>query len=176
MPIPFPDAVQEFSVQTTGLPAQYGLHPGGVVNIVTKSGANALHGDAFDFLRNGDLNARPKGVAGLQTPRDSLKRNQFGGVAGGRIIKDKLFFFGGYQETRQRSDPASQTAYTTLPPPRLPATSSYVDRNKSTTRPDGLCLAAHETRLLEEIPTAGAGAVYPNNQIPQEPFSTPLPG
>ena len=46
LPIPFPDAVQEFSVQTNGLPAQYGLHPGGVVNIVTKSGANAFHGDA----------------------------------------------------------------------------------------------------------------------------------
>jgi hypothetical protein len=106
LPIPFPDAVQEFSVQTSGLPAQYGLHPGGVVNIVTKSGANAFHGDAFEFLRNGDMNARQN-----STPlRDTLKRSQFGGVAGGRIIKDKLFFFGGYQGTRQRSDPATQTA------------------------------------------------------------------
>ena len=63
LPIPFPDALQEFNVQTNGLPAQYGLHPGGVVNIVTKSGANAFHGDLFDFLRNGDLNARPKGTS-----------------------------------------------------------------------------------------------------------------
>ena len=58
LPIPFPDAVQEFNIQANGLPAQYGLHPGGTVNIVTKSGANAFHGDAFEFLRNGDLNAR----------------------------------------------------------------------------------------------------------------------
>ena len=52
LPIPFPDAVQEFNLQTNGLPAQYGLHPGGVVNIVTKSGANAFHGDLFEFMRN----------------------------------------------------------------------------------------------------------------------------
>ena len=66
LPIPFPDAVQEFSVQTNGLPAQYGLHPGGVVNIVTKSGANAFHGDLFEFLRNGDLNARQSGNPGAR--------------------------------------------------------------------------------------------------------------
>src|SRR5690348_5849172 len=87
MPIPFPDAVQEFSVQTNGLPAQYGLHPGGVVNIVTNSGTNSLHGDLFDFLRNGDLNARPRGVYNSQPVRDSLKRNQFGGTVGGPIRK-----------------------------------------------------------------------------------------
>ena len=68
MPIPFPDAVQEFSVQTNGLPAQYGLHPGGVVNIVTKSGANALHGDLFEFLRNGALNARHSKEPWCATP------------------------------------------------------------------------------------------------------------
>ncbi len=107
LPIPFPDAVQEFSVQTSALPAQYGLHPGGVVNIVTKSGTNALHGDVFEFLRNYSLNARQKGTL----LRDSLKRSQFGGVAGGRIIKDKLFFFGGYQQTVQRSNPAGTQAH-----------------------------------------------------------------
>src|SRR5664279_3856078 len=89
LPIPFPDAVQEFSVQTNGLPAQYGLHPGGVVNIVTKSGANALHGDLFEFLRNGDLNARQAGLVQpsgsvVQPPRDSLKRSQYGGTVGGK--------------------------------------------------------------------------------------------
>src|SRR5208337_70886 len=94
LPIPFPDAVQEFNVQTNALQAQYGLHPGGVVNVVTKSGTNAFHGDLFEFFRNYELNARPKGlitVAGSvsQPARDSLKRNQFGGTAGGRIIKDK---------------------------------------------------------------------------------------
>ncbi len=107
LPLPFPDALQEFSVLTNALPAQYGLHPGGVVNIVTKSGSNAFHGDLFEFLRNGDLNARQEGT----NARDTLKRSQYGGVAGGRIIKDKLFFFGGYQATRQRSNPPSTISY-----------------------------------------------------------------
>jgi len=116
LPIPFPDAVEEFSVQTNALQAQYGLHPGGVVNVVTKSGTNAFHGDLFEFLRNYKLNARPKGlttVAGSvsQPSRDSLKRNQFGGTAGGKIVKDKLFFFGGYQQTTQRSNPSDTTAH-----------------------------------------------------------------
>ena len=155
MPIPFPDAVQEFSVQTSGLPAQYGLHPGGVVNIVTKSGANAFHGDLFEFLRNYSLNARTKGVAGLQPPRDSLKRSQFGGVAGGRIIKDKLFFFGGYQGTRQRSDPAANTAYVPTAA-TLAGDFSVVD---STT-----CLASQ--RNLKDA----SGVPYPNNQIPKSTF------
>ena len=58
LPFPFPDAPQEFSVQTSTLPARNGTHPGGVVNVVTKSGTNSYHGDLFEFLRNGDVNAR----------------------------------------------------------------------------------------------------------------------
>src|ERR1022692_3519439 len=155
LPIPFPDAVQEFSVQTSGLPAQYGLHPGGVVNIVTRSGANAFHGDAFEFLRNGDLNARQN-----TTPlRDTLKRSQFGGVAGGRIIKDKLFFFGGYQGTRQRSDPQAQTAYTPTAA-TLKGDFSVVDGSKA----NGGCLAT--ARALKDP----SGVLYPGNQIPVSTF------
>ena len=94
LPFPFPDAIQEFSVQTSGLAAQYGFHPGSVVNIVTRTGTNAFHGTAFDFLRNNDFNA-----TNYFSTRDTLKRNQFGGVIGGPIVKNKLFFFGGYQGT-----------------------------------------------------------------------------
>src|SRR5579871_871154 len=121
MPIPVPDMLAEFNVQANALQAQYGLHPGAVVNIVTKSGSNAFHGDLFDYLRNYELNARPKGLvqtnaagaitSNLQTGRDSLKRNQYGGVAGGRIIRDKLFFFAGYQQTTQRLTPTTTTAH-----------------------------------------------------------------
>ncbi len=90
LPIPFPDAVQEFSVQTNALQAQFGLHPGGVVNVVTKSGTNSFHGDLFDFFRNYELNARPKGLVQVngsvnQPARDSLKRNQFGGTLPPRL-------------------------------------------------------------------------------------------
>src|SRR5207249_7077288 len=69
------------------------------VNIVTKSGTNAIHGDGFEFLRNGSLNARNF----FAPTQDTLKRNQFGGSVGGPIKKDKLFYFGTYQGTRTRS-------------------------------------------------------------------------
>ncbi|HTA46914.1 MAG TPA: carboxypeptidase-like regulatory domain-containing protein [Bryobacteraceae bacterium] len=107
LPLPFPDAMQEFKVETSALGAQYGYHSGSVVNVVTKSGTNDFHGDLFEFVRNGDFNARDF----FATKRDTLKRNQFGGVAGGHIIRDKLFFFGGYQRTTQRSDPNALTAF-----------------------------------------------------------------
>ncbi len=159
MPIPFPDAVQEFSVQTNGLPAQYGLHPGGVVNIVTRSGTNALHGDLFDFLRNGDLNARPHGDFGHQPIRDSLKRNQFGGTIGGPIKKDKLFFFAGYQGTRQRSDPSNRTAYVPTAA-ALAGNFSILDGPKSA----GGCL--NSARTLRDP----NGNPYPGNTIPVSQF------
>jgi carboxypeptidase family protein/TonB-dependent receptor-like protein len=107
LPLPFPDALQEFKVETGALAAQYGTHASAAVNAVTKSGGNAFHGDIFEFLRNGDLNARDF-FAGA---RDTLRRNQFGGVIGGPIRKDKLFFFAGYQGTVQRSDPSNAIAY-----------------------------------------------------------------
>jgi hypothetical protein len=160
LPIPFPDAVQEFNVQTSALPPQYGLHPGGVVNIVTKSGANSFHGDLFEFFRNGDLNARQKGDQyGSQPIRDSLKRNQFGGTAGGRIIKDKLFFFGGFEGTRQRSNPSATSAYTATQA-ALNGDFSVLDAAKS----NGGCLSAAKTLK------SPAGTPYPNNQIPVTSF------
>ncbi len=107
MPTPFPDATQEFSIETSAVSSRFGTHPGATVNIVTKSGSNALHGDLFDFLRNGDFNARNFFAAN----RDSLKRNQFGGTIGGKIITNKLFFFAGYQGTRNKSNPPNNIAY-----------------------------------------------------------------
>jgi hypothetical protein len=100
LPLPFVDALQEFKVETSALPAQYGMHSAAAVNAVTKSGTNELHGTAFEFLRNYHFNARDFFAA----TRDSLKRNQFGGVLGGPIKKNKLFFFGGFQYTTTRQN------------------------------------------------------------------------
>jgi hypothetical protein len=111
LPLPFPDALQEFKVETSALPAQFGLHSSGAVNAVTKSGTNDFHGDAFEFVRNGVFNARDF----FAPTRDTLKRNQFGGVIGGPIKKNKLFFFAGYQRTIQRSAPANNIAYVPTP-------------------------------------------------------------
>ena len=107
LPLPFPDALQEFKVETSALPAQYGYHSAAAVNAVTKSGTNQFHGDAFEFLRNDDLNARDFFAAS----RDTLKRSQFGGVIGGPIKKDKLFFFLGWQDTVTKSTPPQSIAY-----------------------------------------------------------------
>ncbi|HEV3331030.1 MAG TPA: TonB-dependent receptor [Bryobacteraceae bacterium] len=111
LPLPFPDALQEFKVETSALPAQYGLHSTAAVNAVTKSGTNQIHGDAFEFFRNGDLNARDF----FAPTRDTLKRNQFGGTVGGPIRKDKLFFFAGYQGTILKSDGTQNSAFVPTP-------------------------------------------------------------
>lgn len=95
---PNPDATQEFQVITNNFDAQYGFSPGAVVSIVTRSGTNSWHGDGFEFLRNDVLNARDF----FAHTKDSLKRNQFGASAGGKILKDKLFIFGNYQGTTER--------------------------------------------------------------------------
>ena len=107
MPLPFPDAMQEFRLSTGAQEASSGGHSGAVVDAVTKSGTNSFHGDLFEFFRNSNLNARDFFAAGS----DGLKRNQFGGVLGGRIIKDKLFFFLGYQGTTVRQNLVNQSAY-----------------------------------------------------------------
>ncbi len=111
-PFPFPDALQEFSVQTSNYSAAFGQNAGGVVNVVTKSGTNSFHGDAFEFLRNGVFNARSwdANFAAQDQGRDQLKRNQFGGTLGGPIRKDKTFFFAGYQGTRLRNIGNPRTA------------------------------------------------------------------
>ena len=113
LPLPFPDALQEFKVDTSSVPAQYGQHSAGAIEAVTKSGSNEFHGDLFEFLRNGDLNARNT----FAPVRDGLKRNQFGGVIGGPVRKNELFFFFGDQFTRTRSVPS--TVVDTIPTPQV---------------------------------------------------------
>jgi hypothetical protein len=107
LPLPFPDALQEFKVETSAAPAQYGYHAAGAVNVVTKSGSNQFHGSLFEFVRNRIFNARNT----FAKERDGLKRNQFGGVIGGPIVENKLFFFGGLQTTLLRAVPQGNTAF-----------------------------------------------------------------
>lgn len=104
---PNPDALSEFSVETNNFDARYGGAGGAVVNVVTKSGTNALHGTLFEYLRNGDLNARNF----FSPVHDALKRNQFGGSIGGPIRRDKLFFFGAYQGTTINNTSFGNTAF-----------------------------------------------------------------
>ena len=111
LPIPFPDALQEFKVETSGLSAQYGTYSSAAVNAVTKSGTNQFHGDLFEFVRNKIFNARNS----FAPARDPLKRNQFGGTIGGPILQNKLFFFAGFQETIVRAAPSESFGYVPTP-------------------------------------------------------------
>ena len=95
--VPNLDSIAEFRILTNNFDAEYGNYSGGQVNAITKSGTNEFHGDLFDFLRNTDLDAR-----NFYSPdRGTFIQNEFGGTIGGPILKDKLFFFGDYQGTRQ---------------------------------------------------------------------------
>jgi hypothetical protein len=110
-PFPNSDATQEFRVLTNNYEAQYGFAPGPVVSIGTKASTNESHDGAFEFVRNNDLNA------GNYSPPavDSLKRNQFGGYAGGPIRKDKIFIFENYMATRESYDSSTNTTYIPTP-------------------------------------------------------------
>jgi hypothetical protein len=124
VPIPNPDALQEFKIQTSTYDASYGRNPGANVNIVTKSGTNQLHGSLFEFFRNDALNANSffynRDNPASHTTKQVLKQNQFGGAAGGPLKKDKLFVFGSYQGTRQRNGIAGGGATSPVLPP-IPA-------------------------------------------------------
>jgi hypothetical protein len=117
-PFPFPDALQEFSVQTSNYSAEYGQNAGAVVNIITRSGANSVHGDLFEYVRNPVFNAQ--NFFSVPGQRDKVKRNQFGGTIGGPVVlpfyngRNRTFFFVGYQGTRRRDlgDAHTQTVPT----------------------------------------------------------------
>lgn len=164
LPFPFPDAVSQFSVETTALGAQSGLHPGGLVNVVTRSGSNQWHGTAFEFLRNNYLNATNffstcKIVAPATTcsAKDTLHQNQFGGTIGGKIMRDKLFFFGGYQRTNQSSTQASTTAF-------VPTAANLAGDFSVTDGPN-----CQKTGL--QLLNPQTGAVLANNQISPTAFN-----
>ena len=154
MPFPFPDALQEFSIETSAVSSRFGTHPGATVNVVTKSGSNEFHGDLFEYIRNGDLDARNFFST---SGHDSLKRNQFGGTAGGKIIKDKLFFFGGFQGTRNRQNPPQSTTH-------IP-TAQMLTGDFST-------IASAACGKAVQL-TNPAGGTFAGNQIPVSLFSAP---
>ena len=164
-PFPFPDALQEFSVQTNSFDAQYGANAGAVVDVVTKSGTNNWHGDAFEFVRNRVFNAHNF----FATTRDPLKRNQFGGTVGGPIKKDTSFIFFGYQGTRIRT--VGNAGNAILP---TPANLTGDFSNYATVNP------ANPKGTVVTIKNPTTGAVFPGDTgLPVDPvavnFSKLLP-
>lgn len=165
LPFPDPDAIQEFSVQTGNMSAEYGNAVSGVVNIVTKSGTNRFHGDLFEFLRNDAFDARNF----FATTRDRLKQNQFGGTLGGPILRNKLFFFASYQGEITRTAPNGNIAIV----PTLAERGGDFSALCSAYDSSGMCtpaaLAAGGTQLTD--PSTGQPFAY--NKIPSGDLSTP---
>ncbi len=157
LPFPFPDALQEFSVQTSGVSARYGLHSGAVINAVTKSGTNQFHGGLFEFVRNGDFNARNF----FAPTQDTLRRNQFGGLIGGPIRKDKIFVFSGYQATRTRTAPPQTISFV--------PTQAALNGDFSTLE----SAACQSNRRAVTLIDPSNGQPFPNNMVPTSRFSTP---
>ena len=144
-PFPNPDALEEFSVQTNSYSAEFGRGSGAIVNVVTRSGGNDFHGSAFDFIRNGALNARNF----FAPEADQLKRNQFGGSIGGPILKNKLFFFGSYQGTQSRDVTQANTA----------------------TTPTAAQLTGDFSSVSRQLVNPFTGIPFVNNQIPVSSFA-----
>ncbi|GGA65080.1 hypothetical protein GCM10011507_15850 [Edaphobacter acidisoli] len=155
LPFPFPDALREFSVSTSALPAQYGTHPGGAVNAVTLSGTNDFHGVLLEYWRNNIFNA-----LGYFSVKDTLHRNQYGGTIGGPILHNRLFFFGGYQGTHNVQQAVSTSAKVPTPAMIAGDWSTYESAS---------CVSSGKARQLKDPST---GLPYPNNQIPVSEYNS----
>lgn len=172
VPFPNPDALEEFNLVTGNMSASYGNAIGGVVNVVTKSGTDQIHGDVFEFLRNSALDASNYFSGGLVNP---LKQNQFGGSIGGPIIKNRLFYFGSYQGTRFRTAQNGQMATV---PNATERTGDFGDLCTSFggTFIAGICTGGTATTPppvgATQLINPSTGANYANNQIPVSPVAT----
>ncbi|MFN7996362.1 MAG: TonB-dependent receptor [Bryobacteraceae bacterium] len=151
------DAIQEFKIQSSNYDAQYGGSVAGTINIVTKSGTNQLHGTAYDYWRNSDLNANSWENNGRGIPRGFRNRNQFGGVVGGPVFipgvyngKNKTFFFADYEGVRDIMPPGLLNV--TVPDQKMRAGDFSEFLPGSTSNPGG--------------PTFVLGAPYVNNVLP----------
>ena len=115
--VPNPDTISEFKIQTSQYDAGYGARVPNT-NLVTRSGENEFHGDAWEFVRNDIFNANAFFRNAAGQPKATLKQNQFGGTIGGPLKRDKLFYFGSYQGTRQVNglDPTASLSTIILPP------------------------------------------------------------
>src|SRR6266487_2683203 len=125
---PSPDSIAEFRVLTNTFDAEYGRNSGSVVNVITKSGTNQIHGNVYEFFRNTKLNANPYcGTADLPCDKPQFNQNQFGGTLGGPIVKDRTFFFGSYEGRRVRRGIRSQLVNVPTAAERPSATQPFAD-------------------------------------------------
>lgn len=163
---PATDSLQEFKVQTSLYDASEGRNAGGAVAAITKSGTNGFHGDAYEFFRNSVLNANDFFLNSAGRPKPILLRNQFGGTFGGPIRKDRTFFFGSYQGTRERNGASlSNSIASAFIDPRL------TDSNRTKA---GLGAAfGLPPALINDVSVALLNAKLPNGQFAIPSAATP---
>jgi len=176
--VPNLDSIAEFRILTNNFDAQYGNYSGGIVNVVTKSGSNTLHGSGFDFLRNTDLDSRNF----FSPDRSFYRQNQFGGTVGGPIKKHRVFYFADYQGTR--TNQGLDTGLISVPTLAERSGSFQGQASSLTGAVSGPYIASLLTQKLgypvsanEPYYTAGcvsgAQCVFPNATIPQQVWSSP---
>ena len=176
--IPNLDSIAEFRILTNNFDAEYGAYAGGQINVVTKSGTDRFHGDAFEFVRNTDLQARNF----YDTNRGPYQQNQFGGTLGGPIKRNKLFFFADYQGNRVVLGQSSGQVLVPTAAERQGDFSALASQMTGTV--EGPAYAANLSSLLGYPVTQGenyytpgctspAACVFPNAQIPSAAFTTP---
>ena len=170
--IPNLDSIDEFRVLTNNFDPEYGNYNGGMITVVSRSGGGNLHGEAFEFLRNTALDAR-----GYFDPtRSAFRQNQFGGTAGGPVIRDKVFFFADYQGTRTTE--GISTGNITVPT-RAQRDGDFLDPSTSqsqlTGSVSGPYLASLLTQQLGYTVSSGEAyaQVFPNGVIPQAAWAAP---
>jgi hypothetical protein len=185
--IPNLDSIAEFRILTNNFDAEYGEFSGGQINVATKSGTNTFHGDAFEFLRNTNLDARNY----FSPTRGAFDQNQFGGTVGGPIRKSKIFFFGDYQGTRltqgvdtgQIPVPSAQDRTGNLSDLASSFVTSDANGNTVPTSVSGSYWAGLLSQKLGYGVSAGepyytpgcstSTCVFPNATIPQSAWSAP---
>ena len=176
---PSPDSIAEFRVLTNTFDAEYGRNSGSVVNVVTKSGTNNIHGNLYEFFRNTKLNANPycfTGVDGVPCDKPQFNQNQFGGTLGGPIKKDRTFFFVSYEGRRIRQGIPSALVFVPTATERPSATQPFADFSAESTFPGTLGTAfplnqrPNCTTALGSAPNIPDGQLYsdlfPGNIIP----------
>jgi hypothetical protein len=176
--VPNLDAIDEFRIITSNFDAEYGEFSGGQINVITKSGNNSFHGNAFEFLRNTDLDARNY----FSPTRGAFRQNQFGGTIGGPVRHDKIFFFTDYQGTRQTQGIDTGTISV---PSSADRTGNLSDSGSQLV---GVVGGPYFANLLTQklgygvtpgesyyVPgcTASTQCVFPNAVIPQQAWSIP---
>jgi hypothetical protein len=166
--IPNLDSIAEFRILTNNTDAEYGNYSGGLINVVTKSGGNAFHGSAFEFLRNTDLDAKSY----FSTERSVFQQNQYGGTLGGPIKQNKLFFFADYQgqHTKQGQDTGVVAV-----PSLANRIGNFSDSPAFSGKVNGPFLAQRLSNFLGYQVTAGEpfSSVFPGNVIPESAFALP---